>query len=48
MEKGQTQIFLEFLPSQSEAEKIASSDKKYCFAYQPCSKGTFLLYTDKI
>ena len=38
-----------FLPNRSEAEKLAGSDKKKnIFAYQPRSKGTFLLYTEKI
>ena len=38
----------EFLPSRSEAEKLAGLDKKTFFADQPRSKWTFLLYTDKI
>ena len=37
-----------FFPSRSEAEKFAGSKKNFFFAYQPCSKGTFFLYTDKI
>ena len=39
---------VKFLPSRSEAEKIAVSDKKNTFTYQTCFRGTFLLYTDKI
>ena len=37
-----------FLPSRSEAEKLALSDNKNLFAQQTLSKGTFLLYADKI
>ena len=36
-----------FLPSRSEAEKLAGSDKRK-FVYLPCSKGTFFLHSDKI
>ena len=37
-----------FLPSWSEAKKLAGSDKKNYFTYQPRSKCTFLLYRHKI
>ena len=37
---------MKFLPSRSEAEKLACSDKKI-FDQHPCSKSTFLLYTEK-
>ena len=36
-----------FLPTRSEAGQLAGSDKKLIFACQPCSKGAFLLYTNK-
>ena len=35
-------------PSRSEGEKLAGSKKNFFFTGQPCSKGTFFLYTDKI
>ena len=37
-----------FFQSRSEAEQLAGSDKRKFFAYQPCSKGTFLSYRGKI
>ena len=37
-----------FLPGQSEGKKLAGSDKQDFFTYHPHSKGTILLYMDKI
>ena len=37
-----------FLSGRSEAEKLAGTVKKNTFTDQPHSRGTFLLYTDKI